>query len=104
MDRLYRDNLALRFSLDDWMVDVSLGGDSPQRLIFQRVVQTLMDPQHSPSIPNRAVPRTPGSIPSVSEMSVRVPLRFARMYVPVGRCETDRKCHRDRSERSLGVD
>ena len=25
MDRLYRDNLALRFSLDDWMVDVSLG-------------------------------------------------------------------------------
>lgn len=26
MDRLYRDNLALRFSLDDWMVDVSLGG------------------------------------------------------------------------------
>ena len=48
MDRLYRDNLALRFSLDDWMVDVSLGGDSPQRLMFQGGGS---DPHGSPAQP-----------------------------------------------------
>ena len=103
MDRLYRDNLALRFSLDDWKVDVSLG-EFFSTLISQGVVQTLMDHQHSPSTQNRAVPRTPGSILSVSETSVRVASRFAHMFVPVGRCETDRKCHRGRCARSLGVD